>query len=324
MSTINEVLQQGWKLHQAGHIDQAEQHYRQALANAPKNEDALVYLGIALFDQRRFEESVAAYREALAIRHSYPIAWNNLGNSLRMLGMVEEAEECFTISIQQKPDYLSALKNRGTLWIWSGQIERGLAWYQRGLEVDPNNAELHRNLGVINLLLGNYDIGWPEYRWRWNMPGTFRPSTSTPAWTGQSLTGKTILLYPEQGLGDAIHFVRVARSLQDLGAKVVLQCAAEMIPLFTSAPGIDQLALDTAPVPIVDYHASMIEVIDVLYSRSGSIAWGTELFEARRRVSDGVGRLDRLLETLARREREAEAYRHQLAGKSNPSRRRLP
>ena len=43
MPTIHEVLQQGWRLHQAGQIDQAEQHYRHVLASAPKNEDALVY-----------------------------------------------------------------------------------------------------------------------------------------------------------------------------------------------------------------------------------------------------------------------------------------
>ncbi len=279
MPTINEVLQQGWQLHQAGRVDQAEQHYRHVLASAPKNEDALVYLGIALFDQRRFEESVVAYREAISIRNNFPIAWNNLGNTLRMLGQVDEAEECFETSLQQQPGYLSALKNRGTLWVWCGQVERGLYWYERGLAVDPDNAELHRNLGVIHLLMGNYDVGWDEYRWRWKMPGTYRPSTSTSVWRGESLENKTILLYGEQGLGDAIQFVRVATSLQNLGAKVVLQSAAQLIPLFSSAPGIDQLVLDTAPLPAVDFHVAMIEAIDVLYGQTGQIAWGSDLFQ---------------------------------------------
>jgi tetratricopeptide (TPR) repeat protein len=279
MPTISEVLRQGWQLHQAGNIDQAEQMYRQVLKTAPKHADALVYLGIAFFDQRRFAESVDSYREAISIRPTFPIAWNNLGNSLRMLGEVDEAEACFEESLKQQPDYLSALKNRGTLWVWCGEIERGLRWYEQGLEVDPANAELHRNLGVINLLLGNYDVGWPEYRWRWKIPGMFRPTVSAPIWQGQSLAGKTILLYPEQGLGDAIQFVRATASLQKLGATVLLQCASNLIPLFTSAPGVDRLLLDSAVPPPLDFHASLIEVIDVLYSQTGEIAWGTELFQ---------------------------------------------
>jgi Tfp pilus assembly protein PilF len=278
MTTINQMLQQGWRLHQAGQVDVAEQYYRQALASAPQNADALVYLGIALFDKRDFAGSVAAYREALAIRDEFPIAWNNLGNSLRMMGEVDQAESCFERSLQQKPGYLSALKNRGTLWVWCGEIEKGMYWYERGLEVDPGNAELHRNLGVINLLLGNYEVGWNEYRWRWKMADMFRPTVAAPIWQGESLRGKTILVYPEQGLGDSIHFVRVAASLQDLGATVMLMCPADMIPLFTSAPGVDRLVLDSARPPAVDYQASLIETMDVIYGQTGQIAWGAQLF----------------------------------------------
>jgi tetratricopeptide (TPR) repeat protein len=279
MPTINELLQQGWQQHQAGHLDAAEQCYRQALTSAPRNADALVYLGIVLFDTRRLEESVEAYRQAIDIRRTFPIAWNNLGNSFRMLGRVDQAEECFEEALKQQPGYLSALKNRGTLWVWCGEIERGLQWYERGLQVDPNNAELHRNLGVINLLLGNYERGWDEYRWRWKMPGMYRPKVSAPIWQGQPLQGKTILVYPEQGLGDAIHFVRVAASLRQQGARVILQCGKSLIPLFTSAPGVDRMSVDGLTPPPVDFHASLIESVDMLYARTGEIPWGTELFQ---------------------------------------------
>ncbi len=221
---MSQTLQQAWQIHQAGDVERAETLYRRVIDASPKNADAWVYLGIALFDRREFSESVEAYRRAIKIKRVFPIAWNNLGNSLRMSGDVEEADRCFNTSLDQDPNYLSALKNRGTLWIWSGDVERGLQWYQRGLEVDPHHAELHRNLGVIELLRGNYDVGWPHYRWRWKMPGLYRPKSSAPIWSGQPLAGKTVLLYPEQGLGDAIHFVRVAKTLVDRGATVILQC----------------------------------------------------------------------------------------------------
>ncbi|QDT07662.1 lipoprotein NlpI [Rubripirellula lacrimiformis] len=274
------TLQQAWRIHQAGDVERAAAMYRSVIASDAKNADAWVYLGIALFDQRRFDESADAYRRAIEIKPIYPIAWNNLGNSLRMLGQVDAADDCFDKSLGQDPRYLSALKNRGTLWIWSGEIERGMQWYQKGLLIDPDNAELHRNLGVIELLRGNYTAGWDHYRWRWRMPGTYRPRTSAPRWNGESLTGKTFLLYPEQGLGDAIHFVRVAATLRDRGATVVLQCGKKLIPLFSSTMatlGVHQLIEDTATPPPVDFHGSMIEAIDVLYQIDGKIDFRTDL-----------------------------------------------
>ena len=285
MTTTQELLQQGWQLHQSGDVVAAEGIYRRVLSRTPDNADALVFLGIAQFDQRHFHESVASYREALAIERQNPIAWNNLGNSLRMLGDVDQAEQCLEESLRQKPDYLSALKNRGTLWVWNGEIERGLRWYEQGLKIDPNNAELHRNLGVINLLLGRYEVGWAEYRWRWKMPGTYRPAVTAPIWQGEDLRGKTILLYPEQGRGDAIQFVRGASVLQTFGATVMLQCAAELVPLFSSVPGVDRLLAHRAAIPPIDFHASLLEVVDVIYSHSGRLPFAENLF------SDNAGYL---------------------------------
>lgn len=276
MATIEQALNQGWRLHQAGQIDHALNVYRQVLAQAPSSAEAMVYLGIALFDKRQFAESAEYYRQALKIRDRFPIAWNNLGNSLRMQGLVEEAEKCFEKSIRQDPTYLSAYKNRGTLWIWNGDIERGMQWYQAGLEAHPGDPEMHRNIGVIELLRGNYNVGWPEYRWRWQMPGMVRPRCAAPVWRGEPLHGRAILLYPEQGRGDSIQFIRMAKVLSDSGARVVFQCPREMIPLFVSAQGIEKIIpLDVAS-PKVHFQASLVETVDAWYSVHNEMPYATE------------------------------------------------
>jgi tetratricopeptide (TPR) repeat protein len=277
MPTIQQLLAHGWQRHQSGDLTDAETIYRGVLSNEPGNPEGLTYLGIVLFDQRRFGESVEAYQQALAQRDHFPIGWNNLGNSLRMLGRIDEAEQAFTKSLDQDPNYLSAYKNRGTLWVWTGEVERGMQWYEAGLKIDPKNAELHRNLGVIHLLLGNYDRGWAEYRWRWAMPGATRPACSAPIWQGESLRGKTILLYPEQGRGDAIQFIRMAKVLSDKDSTVIVQCAPEMIPLFTSAAGIAQLLPNATASPPVNYQASFIDAVDVWYTTHAQIPYGIDV-----------------------------------------------
>ncbi len=307
MPSVGEVLQQGWQVHQSGNVDAAMQLYRGVLRQVPNSAEAWVYLGIAQFDLRDFEGSVNSYRKALKIKGRFPIAWNNMGNSLRMLGRVEEAERCFKKSLVQQPGYLSALKNRGTLWVWNGDIERGLKSYRRGLEVDPNNAELHRNLGVISLLMGDYQTGFEEFRWRWRMPGLSRPTVAAawqaagiqvPVWTGEPLAGQTIVIYPEQGLGDAIHFIRVAAELKSSGARVIVVCNASLIPLLRTAAGIDEIVAEVLPSSMggdtvaagmsmlqgsltqASFQGSFLEILDGLYQRDGEVYYGQDLFKA--------------------------------------------
>lgn len=276
MTQLQQILDQAWKVHQAGDVSTAESMYRQVLKQLPRNAAAHVYLGIAQFDQRKFQESVESYRRAIAIEKQFPIAWNNLGNSLRMLGEIEEADRSLQIASQQKPDYLSPLKNRGTLWIWAGEVDRGLRWYHEALRLAPDDPELHRNLGVIYLLQKRYTEGWPEYRWRWNFMDGSRPSHPYPLWKGEEVNGKTILLYPEQGLGDAIQFIRVAATLRAAGARTVVTCPPHLVPLFTSAPGIDSLLPEGIPMfERIDYQASFIDVVDYWFERTGTLATDT-------------------------------------------------
>jgi tetratricopeptide (TPR) repeat protein len=310
MPSVGEVLQQGWQIHQSGNVDAAMQLYRGVLHQLPDSAEAWVYLGIAQFDLRDFVGSAESYRKALALKDQFPIAWNNLGNSLRMLGEIDEAEKCFEKSLTQQPNYLSALKNRGTLWVWNGEVQRGLQWYARGLEIDPNNAELHRNLGVISLLMGDYRRGFDEFRWRWRMPGMLRPAIASawqaagihvPVWSGEELAGRTIVIYPEQGLGDAIHFIRVAAALKASGATVVVICSDKLIPLFRTAPGIDELVAEVLPsatggnemaagmamlhgqLTQANYQGSFLEILEGLFRRDGAIYFGPELFTPAQR-----------------------------------------
>lgn len=278
MPTVADVLSQGWKVHQAGQLDDAIRVYQHVIDQAPRNPEAHVYLGIALFDQRRYDESIESYRTALELKDKFPVAWNNLGNSLRMVGRVDESDECFENALTLDPKYLSVYKNRGTLWIWCGEIERGLKWYEKGLEIAPEEPELHRNLGVIYLLLGDYERGWPKYRWRWRMAGMRRPATAAALWTGQPLEGRSILLYPEQGRGDEMHFIRMASVLAGVGARVVVQVDQQMIPLFTSVRGIGSLLPTGSQLPPVDYQASFLDAVDGWYQAHGELPYGQEHF----------------------------------------------
>lgn len=265
MATLEETLNAGWKIHQSGNLAEAERTYQQALALFPNSSAAWCYLGIALHDQQRYDEAVAAYHRALAIKPEFPICLNNLGNTYRLQKRLDDAVRTFDRSLALQPDYLIAHKNKGTALCWAGRIEAALETYQGALKFAPEDAELHKHIAILKLLLGDFAGGWPEYEWRWKTGEIKLPEIPVKQWDGSSLDGKTILLTPEQGLGDTIHFIRYAAWLkQKYKCRVLFQTPKPLRELLGSCDGIDQMLADLKDPPHVDWFAPLIHVPGVL------------------------------------------------------------
>lgn len=149
--------------------------------------------------------------------------------------------------------------------VWHGNLDLGAKYYQQALHLNPNDAELHRNLGVMKLLNGDFEAGWSEYRWRWRVGDLQRPLTRTPVWDGSPVMGKSILLTAEQGIGDTLNFVRFAEILRDAGAKTVVYAQTPLLALLQSAPKLGAIFPNTLPLrQQFDFQCSLLDVADIL------------------------------------------------------------
>ena len=69
----------------------AEQAFRDAIALKPDMPEAWNELGHTLKNEKRFDESIAAYTEALRLRPNYPQALEYLGEAYVAMGKMAEA-----------------------------------------------------------------------------------------------------------------------------------------------------------------------------------------------------------------------------------------
>jgi Flp pilus assembly protein TadD len=76
-----------------GEWAQAEASHRAAIALSPELPEAWNGLGHALKNQKRFDESLAAYQEALRLRPRYPQALEYMGETYVMMGRYKDAEK---------------------------------------------------------------------------------------------------------------------------------------------------------------------------------------------------------------------------------------
>lgn len=235
----------GFALQQLGFLDLAVQAYGQTIALAPREVDALMARAHVFARQQRFEEAVKDFSTVVKIAPLNPDAWNNYGNVLLAFMRTPETFEAINAydkALALRPNFAQALFNKGkALAALERHIEASEA-YEAALALNPDYEEAKWHFSWARLLLGDFAQGWKLFESRWTVAelGNVRRYGQLPQWLGaESLTGKSLLLYNEQGLGDTLQFCRYVPALQTMGAKVSLAVQAPLVGLLANQwPGV--------------------------------------------------------------------------------------
>ena len=181
----------------------AEMVLRKALARQPGHAEGRVALADAVKSSGRFGAAADLYRKALAMQPAEMRGWFNLGVTLGDLGRHEEA----------------------------------VAPFRRAVRLAPDDATARSSLAHALLITGRYEEGWPAFEARFE-GGVHIPDRGRPWWRGEPLEGRTVLLYGEQGHGDALQFIRYAPMVARAGGRVVVECLPALVRLFARVEGV--------------------------------------------------------------------------------------
>jgi tetratricopeptide (TPR) repeat protein len=259
---VEALYNRGITLKELTRLDEALASYDEALALRPHFAEGLNNRGIALQELRRPGEALASYDQALALRPDYTEALTNRASALQELDRLEEALTSCDRALAVSPNYAEAHSNRGTTLHKLRRPEEALAAYDKSLAVRPGYAEALYNRGLASLLLGDFSAGWSalESRWDRTEAAQRRLSVPFPLWRGASLSGKKIIVYEEQGLGDVIQFSRYLKLLAARGARVTFVVRPGLLGLLRSLDPVVRLVVACPAGESFDYQSALLSL----------------------------------------------------------------
>ena len=214
-----------------------------------KNDEALTHLEIAYRESKGDAEVVKSYFLALERASKFT-----------------EAQQLMQELLRQLPGEPEALGLLADTFAHLGQPAQSINHYMAAIQSNPEDFTLHYRLAQALLQMGEWKEGWRLYDYRLALRDQDQlPQTKAQRWRkGEPLTGKSILIWQEQGFGDVIQFLRFIPVIQTMAKSVFLLVNRHLASLVSYNFPEVQIIYTHEPVPSTDYHLPIMSLADRL------------------------------------------------------------
>lgn len=155
--TTRALLAKALDFYRRGALADAERVYRQVIAAAPENADALLQLGILSGHLRRFPEAEACLEKAALLRPTAPVCRSALGMLRVQQGRFADAVACFDAALVLDPVHVSALVGRGDASRALGRLSAAEESFRRAAAAAPGAWEIRFSWAGALADLGRFD-----------------------------------------------------------------------------------------------------------------------------------------------------------------------
>lgn len=234
---------------------QVEPYVRRLLERAPDNAEAWNSLGLAEHEQQHFEEAELCYLKALEFKPNFADALTNIGNIRFDMESYDEAEAFYRRAVTIDPSCVEAWNGLRSLLVRKGRDEEALQATEKLLALNPDHPHGRFHLSWTLLSHASFGDGFRDYRWRPSrlaadaIPPGYRLAESLPS----DLTGKRLLIFKDQGIGDEIFFLRFTPWLKARGAWLRYLATPKIASILSRCRELDEVVIDTKPDPSIDF-----------------------------------------------------------------------
>ena len=188
-----------------------------------------------LAELKTYKQAAFFYEKAVELVPEDIVGLNNLGLLYEETELNQKAKKSYEKSIHIKENY-PALYNLGVLARKEKNLSLSKTYLQKALNIEPDNPYANYSLGMTYFMEKDFEKGYPYF--------LKRPIKNADGlrnfWDGSNQKDKTILVFCEYGLGDAIMFARYFPMLKNYFAKIIVCCNPSLHTIFkNSFPDIE-------------------------------------------------------------------------------------
>jgi Tfp pilus assembly protein PilF len=253
-------------------------YYEKILEKNTTDQVALNNIALCYASTGQMDKSIHTFEKYVKLYPNEPSSHSNLALQFKNVGEINRADIAYQTGIATLPESHDIRFNYGVFLVEQFRFHEAIEQYKKAISLKPDFDLAHFNLSLVNLLLGNYQEGWEGYEWRFGNQvfKKFKDRfSSRPEWQGEDGNNKTILVYNEQGAGDAIQFARYLPELKKRGFKVILEVIYDLVDLMAQCEGVDQVVPQRSKdIPEYDFHVSIgslplkLRIYEPFYHRS--------------------------------------------------------
>jgi tetratricopeptide (TPR) repeat protein len=224
-----------------GEREAALECFRGAFRRDPEFAPALENLVAWLPDDAVPATDIALLEQTIARMPNHVAAHAALGAlHLRGAFAAEPALAALDRAIALGADDVRVHTSHGVALHELGRHGEALSAYERALALDPKNVRARFHRAIALLALGRYAEGWTDYELRLISEDRAQRTFAFPAWRGEDLAGRSILVHAEQGLGDEILFAGCLPDIMQRAARTIVDCDPRLESLYRrSFPGAE-------------------------------------------------------------------------------------
>ncbi len=155
-ANVDALLRRGVECQDRGELNEAEECYRQILAQQPEHSasrrqlaNLLAFRACALQERGELHDAIEGYEESLALDFAQAQVHNNLGNAYKSVGRTQEAIAAYREAITVDAGQAEAHKNLGTALVEAGERAQAIVHYRLAVASRPSYAEASHSLGCL-------------------------------------------------------------------------------------------------------------------------------------------------------------------------------